>query len=104
MAKPTRVVTVDARTIRKMFNEDRIEDGVRRGAYVEHVERQSQPAPMRAGFPVCTSSGTARIADSPGGRRAKVHYYRLPDGTIGASGRRDPKAYLKDGVLYVIRT
>jgi hypothetical protein len=35
-----------------------------------------------------------------GTRVALVHQYLRPDGFVGASGRPDPNALLKDGVLY----
>jgi hypothetical protein len=35
-------------------------------------------------------------------RVALVHQYLRPDGTIGASGRPDPKALLEDGILYFV--
>ena len=33
----------------------------------------------------------------------KVHQYILPDGTIGASGKPDPKAILLDGKMYCFK-
>ena len=36
-----------------------------------------------------------------GPRVALVHQYLRPDGTVGASGRPDPKAVLERGTLYV---
>jgi hypothetical protein len=34
-------------------------------------------------------------------RVALVHEYRLPDGTIGASGRPDPKRILLEGEILI---
>ena len=34
----------------------------------------------------------------------KVHQYVLPDGTLGASGKPDPKAILLDGKMYCFKT
>jgi hypothetical protein len=34
-------------------------------------------------------------------RIALVHQYLRPDGTVGASGRPDPKAILDRGTLYI---
>jgi hypothetical protein len=39
-----------------------------------------------------------------GEKVAGVHQYLRPDGTIGLSGRPDPKEVYIDGVLYIIET
>jgi hypothetical protein len=31
---------------------------------------------------------------------AEVHYYERPDGSIGASGQRDPKEIVHEGILF----
>ena len=38
------------------------------------------------------------VLDASGTRVAEFHQYLLPDGSIGASGRRDPKGVLVGGV------
>lgn len=40
--------------------------------------------------------------ESDGNRIALVHRYLRPDGSIGASGRPDPKELLEDGILYYV--
>ena len=52
--------------------------------------------------PFCTESQTLVYRDNDGRAFARVHCYRRPDNSIGASGRPDPKSILgEDGVLYV---
>ena len=41
--------------------------------------------------------------DSSGHRVAVVHQYLRKDGTLGGSGRPDPKKLFHDGKLYVLR-
>jgi hypothetical protein len=40
--------------------------------------------------------------DSDGNEVARVHQYLRPDGTIGASGKPDPKRLLDGGILYYL--
>jgi hypothetical protein len=40
--------------------------------------------------------------DGDGQRVAVVHQYLRTDGTLGASGRPDPKRLLEGGVLYAV--
>lgn len=40
--------------------------------------------------------------DTAGNRVALVHRYLRPDGTLGASGKEDPKALMHDGVYYIL--
>jgi len=40
--------------------------------------------------------------DAGGQRIALVHQYLRPDGTIGGSGRPDPKELLEDGIIYYV--
>jgi hypothetical protein len=40
--------------------------------------------------------------DSNDDQVALVHQYLRTDGSLGGSGRPDPKKVLKDGVLYIL--
>ncbi len=85
-----------------MFAKARILHRVKSGELHEKVTWQSHPAAPKAGEPFCTRSQTVSYFNSNGQRIALVHQYRRPDGSIGASGRPDPKSLLLDGVLYEI--
>jgi hypothetical protein len=65
------------------------------------ILKSGHPSPPRAGLPSCTRSEIVAYLDQAGHRLAEAHRYVLPDGTIGASGRADPKRLWKDGILYV---
>ena len=54
------------------------------------------------GMPPCTRSQAIgfKSAQTPAQLVAVVHQYVLADGSLGASGRPDPKLLLHDGVLY----
>ena len=54
----------------------------------------------RGDIPDCTWSRRNRYVDLSGTKHAEVHYYVLPDGTIGASGLLDPKEVLHNGIRY----
>ena len=78
--------------------------------YLERLERceleavileQHHPAPPLAGEPICTWSRSYSLRERKTGvEMARLHQYDRPDGTIGLSGKPDPKRVLKDGVLY----
>ena len=42
--------------------------------------------------------------DSDNNELARVHQYLRPDGTIGASGKPDPKRLLEGNILYRLTT
>jgi hypothetical protein len=50
--------------------------------------------------PPGTRSLTVSYVDDAGHRIFLVHFYLRPDGTIGGSGKLDPKWLFEDGVVY----
>ncbi len=94
-----RARTADAAFIRQQFDELKIE------AYLEarklrSVVRISRPPRVDHNQPPGTMSQLVDVLDASGTRVAEFHQYLLPDGSIGASGRRDPKGVLVGGVYY----
>ena len=87
--------------MRRRFNE---------ASYIERAERgeltvvvlypSDRLAPPEAGQKPGTLSQTISYRDLDGNEVARAHRYLCPDGTIGGSGRPDPKRLLQDGVLY----
>jgi hypothetical protein len=65
------------------------------------ILEQHHPAPPLADEPQCTWSRSISYRDKvTDDEVARVHQYDRPDGTIGLSGRPDPKRVLSGGVLY----
>jgi hypothetical protein len=58
--------------------------------------------PQRSGQPHGTLSQIVIYIDASDLQVALVHQYLRPDGTLGGSGRPDPKKVLTDGVLYIL--
>jgi len=54
--------------------------------------------------PYCTMSQTVEYFTLEGIRVARVHQYLRPDGTIGGSGRPDPKWLYVDGLIIAMRS
>jgi hypothetical protein len=85
-----------------MFNENDLWARVQRGELTKKLVDESHPTSPRASLPVCTRSQIVAYLDDKGAKVALVHQYLLPDGTLGASGRPDPKHLLLNGVLYTV--
>jgi len=81
---------VPAAILRQLFNDGRYWERVNENELVAAVEREG-PARPQAGQPPGTMSRMVWYFDSQRQRVALVHEYRLPDGTLGGSGRPDPK-------------
>lgn len=87
---------VSQRELRRLFNSHNIWDRVEAGEFTLRLLYCGEPSiPMPHG----TKSLRQAIFD---GRTkiAEVHYYQLPGGKIGASGRPDPKVLFLDGEHY----
>lgn len=84
-----------------MFRRYEYEARAETGQLMMRVLRDGHPSPPRAGLPFCTRSQIIAYLDAKGDEVGMAHRYLKPDGTLGASGRPDPKRLLVDGVLYV---
>jgi hypothetical protein len=91
---------VDARTLRRMFNDGQYWERLQAGQLVGVVAESRHPGPSFE--PFCTFSQIVRYFTPTQERVAVVHQYLRPDGTIGGSGRPDPKAISTGGVLYIL--
>lgn len=88
--------------IRQYFNNSQIFDQVQSGQLDAITKRSSHPENPPAGEPVCTRSQIVYYYTKDGKPVAIVHQYLRPDGTIGASGRPDPKRlFLADRIISV---
>lgn len=92
---------VDGPELRKLFNEGRYADLVSYGALFERLIREDTPIPS-VNEPPGTRSQILAYLDNKGQQICIVHRYLRSDGTLGASGRPDPKKLLHEGTLYIL--
>lgn len=85
-----------------MFNEGKYWEQVKQGTLRSVLVANNHPSSPRAKVPVCTRSQYRIYVNQNGVKVAAVHQYLRPDGTLGASGRPDPKELLLNGVLYIL--
>ena len=85
--------------MRRRFNEGQYWERVQNGELSETILENHHPTPPAAHQPFCTHSQMISYRKQ-GTEVARVHQYLLPDGTLGASGRPDPKRLFEDGILY----
>src|ERR1700681_3113529 len=97
---PTRPVSKE--TLRQLFNQHGYWDKLLSGQLKLHILR-SVLAPALVQQPPGTLSQIVSYLDSQGNEVARVHQYLRADGTIGASGRPDPKKLLHNFVLYPLQ-
>src|SRR2546430_901633 len=102
MPKPPRR-SVPAWRIQRLFNTNQYWMRMRAGEFSAYVQREHHPSPPLAFVPDCTRSQLVAYVDAVGTTIALVHQYLKPDGTLGASGRPDPKMLLHNGVLYTLK-
>jgi len=86
--------------MRRRFNEGLFWERVQRGELAAVELDSRHPSLIAAAEPYCTRSQLISYVDTGGTEVARVHQYVRPDGTIGASGRPDPKRLLEGGILY----
>jgi hypothetical protein len=92
------VIRISQRELQDKFNAN--EGGYpQRMNELRKVCSYDQPASPRSRQPHGTRSRIDKFYDGET-LVMVVHYFRKPDGTLGAWGRYDPKKLLVDGVLY----
>jgi len=94
-SRPTRKVA--SSELQRIFNDARYYERVLANELLASVE-SSRPAPERAGQDPGTLSQMVWYFDGLE-RVALVHQYLRPDGSLGASGRPDPKRLLIGGEI-----
>jgi hypothetical protein len=99
-----RVEEVDADTLRHLFSIGEFEERAKAGILTTRVRVGSEhPAPSRLGASPGTVSHMLQYFERSGRIVAMAHEYVLPDGSLGASGQRDPKWLRLEGVTYKLR-
>lgn len=93
---------MSAAALRKLFNESGYWEQYKNGRLHTILRKSKHPGSPLAREPVCTQSQYITYVNEAGEKIAGVHQYLRPDGTIGLSGRPDPKEVYIDGILYII--
>jgi hypothetical protein len=86
--------------LRKLFNDSDLWHRSMIGDLHTVKIADGHPSPSQSGEPFCTRSQLLAYIDAEGNELAQVHQYLLENGTIGASGRPDPKLMLHEGTVY----
>jgi hypothetical protein len=85
-----------------MFNDSTIPNQIKSGHLHKKIIREGHPSPLRSGQPHCTYSQILSFSDSQGNRFAACHQYKRPDGTIGGSGKPDPKRIMLGDTIFFV--
>ena len=91
---------ISATEMQKMFNEGGCWEKLRTGEITAVLLEDRHPSLTAANEPFCTRSQMVSYRDANNQEIARVHQYLRTDGTLGASGKPDPKRLFKDGILY----
>src|SRR5258708_16640403 len=94
------IVRITISEMQKRFNEGGYWERLKTGEYTALVRESRHPALKAAHQPHCTLSQMISYVDTDANEVARVHQYLRPDGTIGASGKPDPKRLLDGKTLY----
>jgi hypothetical protein len=100
---PENVVRLEAKELCRRFNEGGYEMRVEQGLLIRNRTglRHVKPDTMPDNCTWCTNSVEHTYIDAQTNLEvAIVHSYERPDGTLGASGMRDPKLLIEDGIEY----
>ncbi len=103
MSEPP-IKRVNAEVLRKLFNDSGYLEQYQNGQLQSTLRKSKHPSAPRAKEPFCTQSQYITYVNKDGDKVAGAHQYLRPDGSLGASGRPDPKEVLIDGVLYILDT
>ena len=91
---------VEATVLQRMFNDGDFWGKAKSGQLTVVTLEHRHPALTAANEPFCTYSQMISYRDASDNEIARVHQYLRPDGTLGASGKPDPKRLFVDGTLY----
>jgi hypothetical protein len=95
------IVYVSQQRIRAMFNDGKYWTRARNREFtLECIYNKLAPAKARQ--PRGTKSQVIAYINANGEQIALVHQYLKPDGTLGGSGKPDPKELLDGEILYKI--
>ena len=104
MSDPPTIVRITVSEMQKRFNEGKHWERLLQGEYIAVVRENRHPSLTVANEPFCTQSQMVSYIDKENNEVARVHQYLRQDGTIGASGKPDPKRLLVGNTLYRLKT
>lgn len=102
MSERPSVRRVSSQELRLLFNQNAYWQKAQSGEFTHTIDADRVPSPPPPGHPPGTRSQMISYFDSQGNRVARVHQYLRPDGSIGGSGRPDPKMLMVNGVIYML--
>lgn len=91
---------IEPSEMQKMFNEGGYWAKAQSGELTVVTMEHRHPSLTAANEPYCTYSQMLSYRNADNMEIARVHQYLRPDGSIGASGKPDPKRLFADGTLY----
>ncbi len=97
MATPQRISSSE---LRRLFNDLGYWEKACAGEFRQVVVKDRHPSPERSHQPICTRSQMISYRDREDNEVARVHQYLRPDGTLGGSGKPDPKRLIHKGIVY----
>ena len=103
MGSHRQIKRVSATELRYLFNSGGYWAQLQEGKVSARILERNHPSAPLANVPFCTTSELVSYIDGRGQEVARVHQYRLRDGTLGASGRPDPKYLLVGDTLYLLK-
>jgi hypothetical protein len=89
--------------MRWLFRRHRFLARVNSGDLVQRITRNTHPSRTAACEPFCTRTQIISYDNSNQEEEARVHQYLRTDGTIGASGRPDPKRLKIGTQIYLLQ-
>lgn len=94
------MMRIVASEMQRRFNDGKYWERVQSGEFTAVILENRHPSLTAANEPFCTQSQMVSYRDTANNEIARVHQYLRSDGSIGASGRPDPKRLFEGGILY----
>lgn len=104
MPPPERAKRVTPERMRTLFRNSQLPEHISQGILQPVVLKDSViQNPVAKGEPPGTRSQIIRYNDESGRWVVEVHQYLRPNGSIGASGKPDPKRLRIGGTIFIVQ-